>query len=358
MRDILVVNSGKDYKHLQKGDIPVYGTGGYMLSVNEYLSNIDGIGLGRKGTINKPQFLNAPFWTVDTLFYLLAADDNEINFIYYLVQKINWKKYDESTGVPSLSKKTIEIISQNIPNKHEQIRIAKLLNKLDDYITLHQGKLEKLKELKNGLLQQMFPKKDEKTPKLRFTNFKDDWSKKKIKYLGEIRTGNTPSTSENKFWIKGSEGYPWITPSDISSNNTKYTEKKLSKEGWEVSRKVPKNSVLVTCIASIGKNTINLEDSAFNQQINAIIPIKNNSYFILTLMNKNSKLFESLAGKTATSIINKNDFSNIPLIITNIQEQQKIGDLFKKIDILQAQHEQKLDKLQLLKKSLLQKMFI
>ena len=63
------VNSGKDYKHLDKGDIPVYGTGGYMTSVSEPLSEIDAVGIGRKGTINKPYLLEAPFWTVDTLFY-------------------------------------------------------------------------------------------------------------------------------------------------------------------------------------------------------------------------------------------------------------------------------------------------
>nr|WP_244048938.1 hypothetical protein [Lactiplantibacillus plantarum] len=63
------VHSGKDYKHLQNGAIPVYGTGGYMVSVNDKLSDVDAIGIGRKGTIDKPQYLSAPFWTVDTLFF-------------------------------------------------------------------------------------------------------------------------------------------------------------------------------------------------------------------------------------------------------------------------------------------------
>ena len=69
----------------------MYGTGGYMLSVNESLSNIDAIGLGRKGTIDKPQYLKAPFWTVDTLFYLTALDHHSILFLYYLMQLIPWK---------------------------------------------------------------------------------------------------------------------------------------------------------------------------------------------------------------------------------------------------------------------------
>ena len=139
LSDILKVNSGKDYKHLDQGNIPVYGTGGYMLSVNESLSNIDAIGLGRKGTIDKPQYLKAPFWTVDTLFYLTALDHHSILFLYYLMQLIPWKKYDESTGVPSLSKTTIDNISGYVPlNSKEEELISTLFNQLDKSITLHQ----------------------------------------------------------------------------------------------------------------------------------------------------------------------------------------------------------------------------
>ena len=155
--DILKVNSGKDYKHLEQGNIPVYGTGGYMLSVNEALSNIDAIGIGRKGTIDKPQYLKAPFWTVDTLFYLTALDHHSILFLYYLIQLIPWKKYDESTGVPSLSKTIIDNISGYVPlNSKEEELISTLFNQLDKSITLHQRKLDHLQLQKKALLQQMF----------------------------------------------------------------------------------------------------------------------------------------------------------------------------------------------------------
>ena len=157
LSDILKVNSGKDYKHLDQGDIPVYGTGGYMLSVNESLSNIDAIGIGRKGTIDKPQYLKAPFWTVDTLFYLTALDKHSILFLYYLMQLIPWKKFDESTGVPSLSKTTIDNISGFVPsNSQEEELISALFNQLDKSITLHQRKLDKLKNLKQAYLNEMF----------------------------------------------------------------------------------------------------------------------------------------------------------------------------------------------------------
>ena len=79
--EIIQLNSGMDYKCLEDGDIPVYGTGGYMLNVNKALSyNDDAIGIGRKGTIDKPFILKAPFWTVDTLFYAIPQKDNDLQF--------------------------------------------------------------------------------------------------------------------------------------------------------------------------------------------------------------------------------------------------------------------------------------
>ena len=141
--EILKVNSGKDYKHLDSGDIPVYGTGGYMLSVSEALSKVDAIGIGRKGTIDKPQYLKAPFWTVDTLFYLVSLEGYSCSFLYHLSNLIPWKKFDESTGVPSLSKSTIDSIQVNIPNdKKEQDTISILFDRINNLITLHQRKCQ------------------------------------------------------------------------------------------------------------------------------------------------------------------------------------------------------------------------
>ncbi|WP_368895553.1 restriction endonuclease subunit S [Priestia megaterium] len=156
LEGILEVNSGKDYKHLQKGDIPVYGTGGYMLSVNDKLSDEDAIGIGRKGTIDNPQLLKAPFWTVDTLFYMTTKEKNDLLFCYSLAKKIQWKKYDESTGVPSLSKSSINKISVSIPTPEEQLKIGNFFKQLDETIAFHQRELDSLKETKKAFLQKMF----------------------------------------------------------------------------------------------------------------------------------------------------------------------------------------------------------
>ncbi|WP_270360908.1 restriction endonuclease subunit S, partial [Limosilactobacillus mucosae] len=134
LKDIASVNSGRDYKHLNKGNIPVYGTGGYMLSVDKALSNTkDGIGIGRKGTINNPYILKAPFWTVDTLFYVIPYNV-DLNFLYGIFQKIDWRKKDESTGVPSLSKENINKTKFKIPAISEQKEIGTIFQNLDTLI--------------------------------------------------------------------------------------------------------------------------------------------------------------------------------------------------------------------------------
>ena len=155
--DVVDVRSGQDYKHLSDGDIPVYGTGGYMLSVNEALSyNEDAIGIGRKGTIDRPYVLKAPFWTVDTLFYAVPREEYILNFVFDIFQNIDWTKKDESTGVPSLSKTAINEIGILVPQYDEQKIIGSFFAQLDNLITLHQRKVEKLKILKKSMLEKMF----------------------------------------------------------------------------------------------------------------------------------------------------------------------------------------------------------
>ena len=155
--DVVDIGSGMDYKHLEEGNIPVYGTGGYMLSVNKALSDDkDAIGIGRKGTIDKPYILRAPFWTVDTLFYCIPKENYDLDFTSCIFQNIDWKKKDESTGVPSLSKVIINNVETATPTFDEQKKIGNYFISLDRLITLHQRKLEKLKNIKKSCLEKMF----------------------------------------------------------------------------------------------------------------------------------------------------------------------------------------------------------
>ena len=155
--DVANVCSGRDYKHLAEGPIPVYGTGGYMTSVSKALSyDEDAIGIGRKGTIDKPYRLQAPFWTVDTLFYAIPEASSDINFLLCSFLNVDWKSKDESTGLPSLSKRAINETEVLVPDNGEQRQIGAFFDRLDSLITLHQRKLELLRNIKKSMLDKMF----------------------------------------------------------------------------------------------------------------------------------------------------------------------------------------------------------
>lgn len=155
---IIELNGGIDYKKLSPGNIPVYGTGGYMLSVNKALSyEKDAIGIGRKGTIDKPFILHAPFWTVDTLFYAIPRERQDLNFCFCLFQIVDWKKHDESTGVPSLSKSVINSIEVLVSSNYdEQCKIGDFFRSQDEAIANSRLQINKLKTIKQACLSQMF----------------------------------------------------------------------------------------------------------------------------------------------------------------------------------------------------------
>jgi len=154
--EILKIGSGKDYKHLSGGEIPVFGTGGYMASVSEHLFEGETVCIGRKGTINKPFYYHGKLWTVDTLFYTHSFERVLPRFVSYLFERINWLKYNEASGVPSLSKKTIEQIEIFIPSISEQKKLTDFHLRLDERIQTQNKIIEALKTSIKATCQTVF----------------------------------------------------------------------------------------------------------------------------------------------------------------------------------------------------------
>ncbi|WP_119945665.1 restriction endonuclease subunit S [Brochothrix thermosphacta] len=198
---------------------------------------------------------------------------------------------------------------------------------------------------------------DKKIPEIRFKGFTDDWEERKLKELGDIQTGNTPPTSDSDNYSL--DGVLWVTPTDIKSLVISNTAKKLSQVGVTKARIAKAGSILVTSIASIGKNTLLRMDAGFNQQINSLTPTsENDSYFLLTQSEKWSEKMKQTAASATMQIVNKTDFSNISTYVpVHKEEQEKIGSFFKQLDDTIALHQRKLDLLKEQKKGFLQKMF-
>lgn len=239
----------------------------------------------------------------------------------------------------------------------EEIKLGNLFAKLDRLLDLQQQKLNQLELLKKALLQKLFPKQGAKIPELRFKGFEEKWKQDAILNIAVVTTGNTPSTNKKQYY--STTGIPWVTPSNINKEGKIVDEKHLSEQGVKVARIVPKGSVLVTSIASIGKNTLVKTSTAFNQQINAITPKENfDSYFIYISSIEMSKKMKTIASTGTMQIVNKKEFSEMEIQFPSISEQQKIGNLLAKVDHLIELENKKNNNLKLVKKSLLQNMFV
>ena len=153
--EMLKIGHGKDYKNLKSGDVPVYGTGGYMTSVNGFLYEGETVCIGRKGTIDKPKYHFGKIWTVDTLFYTYDFKSLNPKYLFYKFCLIDWLSMNKASGVPSLTAKNIEDIQIAIPTEEEQTAIANVLSSMDKEIETLNTKLEKYRNLKTAMMQQL-----------------------------------------------------------------------------------------------------------------------------------------------------------------------------------------------------------
>lgn len=362
LEDIVDVCSGRDYKHLSEGDIPVYGTGGYMLSVSEALSeNDDAIGIGRKGTIDNPYILRAPFWTVDTLFYCIPKEKFNLDFVFCLYQNVNWKSMDESTGVPSLSKLLINNVEVSVPAKAEQEQIGKYFSKIDNLITLHQRKCEEVKKLKKYMLQKMFPKNGESVPEIRFSGFTDDWEQRKFDEWGSFYYGH----SCPKWSVTDDATIPCIRYGELYTKYGNKIDKVYSYTNMP-SENLRFSKGTEVLIPRVGEDPmdynhctwLSLKDVAIGEMI-SVFNTDQDPLFSATMFNATlqKEFAVRVEGGSVTNLYFEK-LKNIDISYPSIDEQKKIAALFERLDNLITLHQRKCDELQIMKKYMLQNMFV
>lgn len=158
------------------------------------------------------------------------------------------------------------------------------------------------------------------------------WVKKKLGEIGDIITGSTPTTSKLDYW---NGDYNFYSPADFTDNiYCDKTERTVTIEGLNVGRCIPENSIMVACIASIGKIAINKTKGITNQQINSIIPFDEFNYlFLYYLLLHKSSAIKNGAAQTTIPIINKEDFSNLEVTIpSSLSEQRRIASILSSVD--------------------------
>ena len=155
--EILSVRHGKSQHGVAKPDgrHPILASGGEIGKTDQFLYDRPSVLIGRKGTIDSPQYVESPFWTVDTLFFTEIGPSAVEIYVFFQFCMIDWMSYNEASGVPSLNARTIEAISVPFPSLSEQRAIAEILSDMDGELAALEERREKTRLLKQGMMQEL-----------------------------------------------------------------------------------------------------------------------------------------------------------------------------------------------------------
>ncbi len=296
---------------------------------NKFNVSKNTIAISEGGTCGYVRFMKSDFWSGGHNYSLQKISNKVNNLCLYHILKSYEKdimKLGVGSGLKNIQLKALKDFEIPLPPLNEQIAIANILSDLDHYLYSLRALILKKESVKKALSFELLSQRK------RLKDFNQAWQRVKVKDFGIIITGSTPLTQISEYW---NGTISWITPTDINDNKDIFnSERKITQKGLDTIRMIPKNSVLVTCIASIGKNAILRVNGACNQQINAIIPNKDfNADFIYYLMENNKQHLLGKAGVTATYIISKQVFEEIDFFVPkDLNEQIAIANILSALD--------------------------
>ena len=363
------IKHGKDQKTVQVdyGLYPIFGTGGQMGTAKIALYDKQSVLIGRKGTINKPRFIDVPFWTVDTLFYSVISDKESAKFIYYKFCLIDWMQYNEASGVPSLNARTIENISASFPALEEQTAIANALSDVDALLTELEKLMAKKQAIKTATMQQLLTGKTRLPQFATYTEGKkkgqrkgkkpselgeipEDWDVAPLGDLVSIQSGESPS----KFQFI-SDGIPYFKVEQLN-NGLVYAE--------ETEYRVDTKKV-------VDAGSIIFPKRGASILLNKIRVLKNDSFMdtnlmTLTCSDKLNNLFlhniltykglDQVADTTSIPQINNKHIIPFLIAAPNIEEQTAIATILSDMDNQIQILEQRLAKTGQIKQGMMQEL--
>jgi type I restriction enzyme S subunit len=273
-------------------------------------------------------------------------------YLYHVLKDLEprWASKGQTGSQMNLNGNLIKSTIVPAPStKAEQEAIAEALSDADALIESLDQLITKKRNLKQAAMQQLL------TGQTRLPGFSGEWEVKRVAEFGDVVTGGTPRTDVKEYW---GEGYPWITPTDISSlRDLTTSERTVTESGLNSIRTLPANTVLVTCIASIGKNAILKFKGGCNQQINAVISnARNSAEFLYYLFEASKQYLLSNAGTTATSIISKATFEEMTFVVPLLPEQTAIATILSDMDTELAELEARLAKARHIKQGMMQEL--
>ncbi|MBC2074699.1 restriction endonuclease subunit S [Listeria marthii] len=348
------------------GEYPYYGATGIIDYVDDYIFDGEYVLLAEDGANitmrNYPvaYLTQGKFW-LNNHAHIMRMIDGSNYFLVQVLEKIDYMKYNTGTAQPKLNSKVVKNIEFKLPHVEEQRKIGTFFKQLDDTIALHQRKLDALKLMKKGFLQQMFPNNEEKVPRLRFADFNEKWERCKISsFARNTYGGGTPKTNVPEYW----QGrIPWIQSGDLLIDSLFNIIPKKHVTGSAVkssaTKCIPANSIAIVTRVGVGKLAFIPFEYTTSQDFLSLSNLRVDSNFgtysiyIMLQRELNNIQGSTIKGITKSDLLEKN--INKPL---NRIEQERIGVSLKLLDNIITLHQSKLEKLSSLKKVYLQRMFI
>ena len=307
-------------------------------------------------------FVDFPFKVKSSAIKLLTLRDKneDIHFAYQVLQNIAYTPVSHERHWISKFATFATLMPEC---KSEMQAIGHFMSNLDGLITLHQRKYDKLVILKKSMLEKMFPKDGESVPEIRFAGFTDPWEQRKLSEVATFGGGHTPPMADPDNY---EDGYVlWVTSQDVKSNYLDRTTTQITEKGAKELTLYPAGSLVMVTRSGILRHTLPVAElrkpSTVNQDIRVILPQGEccGEWLLQFFISHNKELLLEF-GKTGTTVESV-DFGKIKdmlLYMPSTVEQQQIGDFFAKLDSLITLHQRKLELLQNIKKSLLDKMFV
>ena len=339
------------------GVYPVMMSNGIGAYHNEYKVKGPGVVTGRSGTIGNLQYVESAFWPHNTTLWVTKFYGNHPKFIYYLYEKIDLKRYKAGSGVPTLNRNDVHDTMVFFPaSRKEQELISAVLTYLDDLITLHQRKYDKLVIFKKSMLEKMFPKDGESVPEIRFAGFTDPWEQRKFSDMYEVNNerntdcelGYDRTLSIATMTFNGGNG-----AADDSLNSYKVIRVgDIAFEGH------------ANKVHAYGRFVLNdAGDGLMSPRFSCLRPIVEQrysfwKYYIPYEETMRPILVKATKSGTMMNELVPDDLMRESILVPCLAEQEAIGDCLSQLDSLITLHQRKLELLQNIKKSLLDKMFV
>ncbi len=294
-------------------------------------------GIGKMAILQHPAATNQGFQSI------VLKDGNNPYFIYSMGSEIKKKAESIASGSTFLeiSGKMLGSLVISIPSEAEQDEIATYFRNLDNLITLHQRKCDRLLNVKKSMLEKMFPKNGSIVPEIRFKGFTEAWEQRKVEELAsDTYGGGTPSTSNDEFW---NGTIPWIQSSDLTEHQVfGVTPRKYISQTAVMSsatKIVPENSLAIITRVGVGKLAVMPFSYATSQDFLSLSKLKTDVVFTAYLLYK--KLQSELNSVQGTSIkgITKDELLAKVVAVPECKEQEAIGNYFLNLDNLITLHQ-------------------